>query len=48
MHGAVEEAMNKTIVYTTQSIAGDINTRGEGEPILVFNTASFERNAGGD
>ncbi len=44
MHGAVEEAMNKTIVYTTQSIAGDINTRGEGEPILVFNTALFERN----
>lgn len=44
MHGAVEEAMNKTIVYTTQSIAGDIDTRGEGEPILVFNTASFERN----
>ena len=44
MHGAVEEAMNKTIVYTTQSIAGDIDTRGEGEPILVFNTTSFERN----
>ncbi|MBC7320949.1 alpha-mannosidase [bacterium] len=43
MHGAVEDTVSKVIVYTTQSIAKDIDTQGEGEPLVVFNTTSFER-----
>ncbi|MGC8971608.1 MAG: alpha-mannosidase [bacterium] len=43
MHGAIEDAVNKVIVYTTQNIANNINTQGDGEPIVVFNTTSFER-----
>lgn len=43
MHGNIEDTVNKIIVYTTQSIAKDIDTQGEGEPLVVFNTTSFER-----
>lgn len=43
MHGAVEDTANKIMVYTTQSIARKIDTLGEGEPIVIFNTTSFER-----
>lgn len=43
MHGAIEDTVNRIIVYTTQIIASSINTQGDGEPIAVFNTTSFER-----
>lgn len=43
MHGNIEDTVNKIIVYTTQSIAKDIDTQGEGEPLVVFNTTSLER-----
>jgi len=43
MHGAIEDTVNRIIVYTTQIIASGINTQGDGEPIAVFNTTSFER-----
>ncbi|HOL54638.1 MAG TPA: glycoside hydrolase family 38 C-terminal domain-containing protein [bacterium] len=44
MHGAVEDNTTSIVIYTTQSIAKEIDTSGEGEPIIVFNTTSFERN----
>lgn len=43
MHGAIEDTASKIIIQSTQSIASSINTQGEGEPIVVFNTTSFER-----
>lgn len=43
MHGAIEDTANKIIGYNTQSIARKIDTLGEGEPIVLFNTTSFER-----
>ncbi len=43
MHGGIEATVNKIMVYTTQSIARDIDTQGKGEPLVVFNTTSFER-----
>ncbi|MGC8717866.1 MAG: alpha-mannosidase [bacterium] len=43
MHGAIEDTVNKIIVYSTQLIASDIDTQGKGEPIVIFNTTSFER-----
>ncbi|MCX7795322.1 MAG: alpha-mannosidase [bacterium] len=43
MHGGIEDKASKIIVYATHNIANDINTQGKGEPLIVFNTTSFER-----
>lgn len=43
IHSSVEEKVNKIIVNTTQKISKEIDTQGEGEPLIIFNTTSFER-----
>ena len=43
VHGEVENISFKIINSAIQSIAGEINTEGEGKALVVLNSTSFER-----
>jgi alpha-mannosidase len=43
VHGEVENVSSQVINGAIQSIAGKVNTDGEGKALLIFNSTSFER-----
>lgn len=43
IYGSVKNTLNEIITFSIQNIGKEINTQGEGLPIIVFNPTSFER-----
>ncbi len=43
IHGEVENVSSQVINGAIQSIAGKVNTDGEGKALLIFNSTSFDR-----